>query len=327
MVKASNGETDAQSRVICSTTIESDLLQRADVEGTARHVRRTPAFAPRHFAVIKASIMMTGPRMNRLLLTILLLLGSWSVVAARVVDPRVGDLVQSGKLRAALFMPQYTKDPTTGQIRGLGLGVVAIEVAKALAVRLGVELVLVEEPSPQKAIGCLDDGGCDLAFLGIEAERLSEVDFTPAVVQFDYTYLLPSRSAIHAVADVDRPGVRIVTVRGHAAALALGKSIKHAEIATADLPETAFASMRAGTADAFALPREVLLYYAGKLPGSYVLEGGYGVNRTGIAIAKNHPERLAYLRAFVEEVKASGAIQQVIDRNGMRGFQVATPAR
>lgn len=33
-------------------------------------------------------------------------------------DPRVADLVEADKLRVALFPPQYTKDPVSGELRG-----------------------------------------------------------------------------------------------------------------------------------------------------------------------------------------------------------------
>jgi polar amino acid transport system substrate-binding protein len=80
-----------------------------------------------------------------------------------------------------------------------------------------------------------------------------------------------------------------------------------------------------GKADAFALPREQLLHYSAKMPGSRVLEEAYGVNRTGMAIRKGQPERLAYISEFLEEAKASGLIQGVIERDGLRGFQVSPP--
>ena len=54
-------------------------------------------------------------------------------------DPRVADLVQAGKIRLALFLPQYTKNPVTGELRGVGTGFLAIELARALAARLGLE--------------------------------------------------------------------------------------------------------------------------------------------------------------------------------------------
>ena len=41
-----------------------------------------------------------------------------SLDAQQAADPRVADLVRAGKLRVALFLPQYTKDPVTGELRG-----------------------------------------------------------------------------------------------------------------------------------------------------------------------------------------------------------------
>jgi polar amino acid transport system substrate-binding protein len=252
-----------------------------------------------------------------------LLLGSSIAEAQQEADPRVADLVQSGNIRTALFLPQYTKDSATGQVRGLGMGTIALEVSRALATRLGIEMQIIEEPTPPKAVACLKTSACDVMFLGIEPSRLSEVDFTPSVAQFDYTYLVPSDSPIRAIADADRTGGRITTVRGHAAAIVLGHTVKHAEIIAADLPDAAFDLLRTGKADAFALPREQLLHYSARMPGSRVLDEAYGINRTGMAIRKGQPGRLAYISEFLEEAKASGLIQNVIERNGLRGFQVS----
>jgi len=238
-------------------------------------------------------------------------------------DPRAADLVQAGKLRTALFLPQYTKDAATGQLSGLGMGKIALDVSQALATRLGIEVQVIEQPTPPKAVECLKKSECDVMFLGIEPSRLNEVDFTPSVAQFDYTYLVPSDSPIRTIGDADRAGTHIATVRGHAAAMVLGQTVKHAEILGADLPDAAFDLLRTGKADAFALPREQLLHYSAKMPGSRVLAEAYGVNRTGMAIRKGQPERLAYISDFLEEAKASGLIQGVIERNGLRGFQVS----
>lgn len=263
--------------------------------------------------------------MNRFLLVVAALLAAATVSsqAQQIPDPRIADLVQAGKIRTALFLPQYTKDSATGEIRGLGMGVIALEVARALAARLSVQMLVMEQPTPPKAVECLKTSACDVMFLGIEPSRLTEVDFTPSIAQFDYTYLVPSGSSIRSIADADRPGGHIATVRGHAAAIVLGHIVKHAEILAVDLPDAAFDLLRTGKADAFALPREQLLHYAAKLPGSRVLEEAYGANRTGMAIRKGQPSRLDYISEFVEEAKASGMIQRIIDRAGLRGFQVS----
>ncbi len=55
-----------------------------------------------------------------------------------LANARMADIVQSGKLRVGLFLPQYAKDPASGELRGVGAHIVSLEVARALAARLGV---------------------------------------------------------------------------------------------------------------------------------------------------------------------------------------------
>jgi polar amino acid transport system substrate-binding protein len=249
-----------------------------------------------------------------------------SASGSAAAEPRVADLVQAGKVRLALFLPQYTKDPATGELRGLGMGFVALEVVRALAARLGIEMLAIENPTPLKAVEGVKTGVCDVAFLGIDPSRSAEIDFTPPVVQFDFSYLVPAGSSINGVADADRPGIRIAVVRNHASTMTLSRLVKHAELVDAELPDAAFELLCAGHAQAFAAPREQLLDYAAKLPGSRVLEDSYGINRVAIAVAKSAPERLAYLSEFVEEAKTSGLVARIIERGGLRGFSVATAA-
>src|SRR5262245_4702290 len=94
--------------------------------------------------------------------------------AQQASDPRVADLVQSGKLRLALFLPGYIKS-ATGEVQGIGTGAVAVAVARALAARLGVEVSLVENPTPPQVVQCLKAGACDVAYMGIDPTRASEV--------------------------------------------------------------------------------------------------------------------------------------------------------
>ncbi|HEX4053305.1 MAG TPA: hypothetical protein VHX86_03480, partial [Tepidisphaeraceae bacterium] len=112
-----------------------------------------------------------------------------------MTDPNDGqDGIREGALRLALFLPQYSKDPATGAIRGLGPGTVMLKIAGALAARARATLSIVEQPTPRAALDCIKAGGCELAFLGIEPSRAAEIDFTPAVFQFDYSFLVPAGS-------------------------------------------------------------------------------------------------------------------------------------
>ena len=58
----------------------------------------------------------------------------------------------------------------------------------------------------------------------------------PAFVRSDFTYLVPEGSPISAVKDVDRPGVRVAAVLGHASTAALLRMVKQATPVYAETP-------------------------------------------------------------------------------------------
>jgi ABC-type amino acid transport substrate-binding protein len=74
-------------------------------------------------------------------------------------DTRIADLQRTGRVRVALYPPQYAKDPATGELRGW-----TIELGRALAARIGVELFPIEYPTPPKAMEGLKAGARDVGF-------------------------------------------------------------------------------------------------------------------------------------------------------------------
>jgi polar amino acid transport system substrate-binding protein len=238
-------------------------------------------------------------------------------------DPRVAALAAAGAIRLALFLPQYAED--AAGTRGIGTGFIAIEIVDALAARLGVAARVIKFPTPKDAVAGLQDGVCDVAFLGIEPSRVAVVDFSPALFQFDYSLLVPAGSAIGSREDADQAGRRIGLVDGHGSALALRRIVKQAELIGVELPESAFDLLRDRKVDALAFPRDQLIAFAARLPGARVLAKGYGVNRVGIAVAKGSAGLLSYLSDFAAEGKTTGLVQRAIARGRLDGFDV-TPA-
>jgi polar amino acid transport system substrate-binding protein len=165
--------------------------------------------------------------------------------------------------------------------------------------------------------------GCDIAFMLIDPARAAEVNFTPAFVRSDFTYLVPAGSALGIAADVDRPGIRVAAVRGHASTIALVRLLKQAQPVYADTYDPTFELLRSGNADAFASIREMLIQYSAQLPGSRVLDDSYQTNLAGVAVAKEKAERLGYVSEFLEELKRSGSLKKMVDDNGLRGVEVA----
>ena len=146
------------------------------------------------------------------------------------LDRRVSDIVQAGKIRVGLHLPQFVKDPTSGEIHGHGTGKVIVAIAQALGTQLGVKLELVGHPSPPKLIECLQAQACDAGFLGFVPGRTGDVGFTPPYIMVPFTLMVPASSSIRNIADVDKAGIRIAAVRNHASTLALRRVVKRAEI-------------------------------------------------------------------------------------------------
>src|SRR5262245_41546041 len=218
-------------------------------------------------------------------ITLTLLTAPQITDAQQTPDARVADLVRAGRIRMALFPPQYSKNPVTGELKCIWA-----DSARALAARIGVELVLVEHPTPLKMMECLKAGACDVGSLGFDPARAGDVEaFSPPFIEFDYTYLVRAGSSIRNIADVDQPDVRIAVVNAHASTLTLTRRRKRAELVSVDTPDTAFELLRTGRVDAFASARPVLIDYSTQLPGSRVLKQRYGANRPALVVAKGHP--------------------------------------
>jgi polar amino acid transport system substrate-binding protein len=245
--------------------------------------------------------------------------------AQPAADPRISDLAQDGKIRVGIHSVMYKKDPQTGEVKGASLGIVLLDIARALGARIGAEIVPVGHPTIPEMLTCLTSGGCDMGFMGPDPSR-GGVEFSPPILQLDYTFLVPAGSPIKSIADADRPDVRIAVVRDHASTLTLSRKFKHAQLVYAATPDPTFELLRSGQADAFASVRGILLAYSAKLPGSRVLEEYYGANLLGMVVPKGQTARLAYLSEFIEQAKTSGLVQQAIERAGVPGFRMA-PAK
>lgn len=198
-----------------------------------------------------------------------------------------------------------------------------MDLGRALAARIGVELQVVEYPRPGAVLEGARTNAWDITFLVVDADRIADVDVLPPHMQSDFTYLVPSGSSIRNVADADQTGVRITVPRGDASGLYLSRTLKRAQLVQTESHDAAIDLVRTGRADAYAGPRPVALTFVARLPGFRVLADGFAVISLAAMIPKGNPGHLAYITEFIEEAKASGLIKQIIDRNNLQGVKVA----
>jgi polar amino acid transport system substrate-binding protein len=115
-----------------------------------------------------------------------------------------------------------------------------------------------------------------------------------------------------------------ISVSGRSAYdLYLTRALKHAELVRCEGLDASYERFVADKLDALSGLRPRLAMDVQKLPGAKILEGRFTAIQQAVATPKGRPAGAQYLREFVAEVKASGFVADLIERNGARGLSVA----
>jgi len=234
------------------------------------------------------------------------------------------ELAPTGKLRVGINHANFLiVKPGSSATNPEG---VAPDLARELGRRLGVPL----EFSKFATAGDLGDavrkGVWDVAFLGAEPQRATEIAFTAAYLEIPATYLVPAGSPIHSCGDVDREGVRIAAAEKSAYELYLSRNLKHARLVPTPGIDSSFDRFVTDKLEVLSGLRPRLLMDATKIPGARVLDGQFTAVQQAIGTPKARENAAKYLFAFVEDVKASGLVGDLISRNAVEGVSVAPPA-
>ena len=167
----------------------------------------------------------------------------------------------------------------------------------------------------------------DVAFLAIDPDRATEIDFTDAYVHIEGAYMVRDSSPIRSVDEVDRPGVRISVTGRSAYDLHLTRHLRQATLQRYAEFEPSLAAFQAEGLEVVAGIRQPLLKAAARLGGMRVLEGSFMTIRQASAVPKGRPQAHAYLAAFIEDVKRTGFAADVLRASGVEGGTVAPPSR
>ena len=230
------------------------------------------------------------------------------------------ELAPGGTLRVGLFRtnPNYViQGLPEGQWEG-----VAVDIARALADRLGATF----EPVAYRTVDEILAGrgsAWNVAFMGIEAGRLEILDFSPAYMHTENSYIVPSGSGLMTIADVDRAGVKVGAQGRTVQQNFLKTALKQATLVEIrSVSDGVGQELGAGKLDAVAGGRDQLETLAQKMPGHRVLPGTFYSVRLGMATPKGRSAGAAYVAEFIREMKASGAVARAIERAKLRGATV-----
>lgn len=231
-------------------------------------------------------------------------------------------LAPHGRLRVAI---NYGNQVLAQRDPSGKLGGVSVALAEELGKRLGVPVELTGYDAAGKVFEALDRQAWDVAFLAIEPERATRIDFSPPYVFIDGTYLVRTDSPIRTAEDADRAGVRIAVGQGAAYDLFLTRTLKQGELVRAPTSADAIALFKSGNLGAAAGVRQALVDAEG--PGFRVLADSFTRIEQAMAVPKGREPGAAYVRQFIEEMKASGLVRRALDQTGQTGATVAPVSR
>jgi polar amino acid transport system substrate-binding protein len=237
-------------------------------------------------------------------------------VAAKALAP-------SGTLRAAINFgnPILAK---RGQGSESPSGV-SVDIARELGAKLGIPVQLVTFEAAGKVVDALKAGSIDLVFVAIDPVRGADIAYSAPYVIIEGSYMVPRNSPIQRNDQVDAPGNRIVVGAGSAYDLYLIRELKKATLVRANSSPMVVDKLVAEKFEVAAGVRQQLEADAKRFPGVRMLEGRFmqidqalGVPKTG-----NREEGVPYLRAFVEELKRNGFVENSLKRHRIEGAMVA----
>ena len=234
------------------------------------------------------------------------------------------DIAPGGTLRVAINYGNPVlaqKDPSSGEPRG-----VSADIARELARRLALPHAFVTYDAAGKVFDALAQGAWDVAFMAIDPKRAAQIDFTPPYVIIEGSYMVPERSPLRAIDDVDRAGVRIAVGQGSAYDLYLTRTIRHAQIVRAPTGNEAIAMFERDALEVAAGVKSPLLRYAQSHPGLRVMEGRFMAIEQAMGVPKGRTLAVEYLGALLEELKASGFVADALARSGQHDALVAPAA-
>jgi polar amino acid transport system substrate-binding protein len=228
----------------------------------------------------------------------------------------------TGKLRLSINVG----NPILARRTDDGAAGVSVDLGREFARRLGVQTELLVFATASESVEAVRGEQADLGFFAIDPKRSEGVAFTAPYVLIEGAYLVKQDSRLRSNEEVDRAGTRVVVGKGSAYDLYLTRELKQAEIVRVATSQTVVDDFLATGAEVAAGVKQQLEADAARLGGVRLLPGRFMVIQQATGVPAGRAATAAALRAFIEEMKASGFVAQALARHGIQGASVAPPA-
>ena len=242
------------------------------------------------------------------------------------IDPSiVTAFTPTGKLRASINLGNpilANRHPESGEPFG-----VSIDLARAFAEKLKVELELVVFDAAGKSVQAINEEQADFGFFAVDPLRGEKIAFTAPYVLIEGFYLVRDDSPVKTNDDVDQPHNRVAVGKGSAYDLFLTRELKSAQIVSAPTSPTVVQTFLDQNLEVAAGVKQQLEADAKKTSGLRLLDQRFMVIQQAMGTPKSRGQAAAsVLHTFVEEMKALGFVADSLARHGIAGASVAPQA-
>lgn len=234
------------------------------------------------------------------------------------------ELAPTGVLRASINLgnPILANAGPDGKPFG-----VSIDLANGFAARLGLPIELVVFDAAGKSVDAVTREQADFGFFAVDPVRGAGIHFTAPYVLIEGSYLVRHNSPLQSNDQVDVSGTRVVVGKGSAYDLYLTRELKHATLVLAPTSPTVVDTFLAEGCEVAAGVKQQLEADALRVPGLRLLPGRFMVIQQAMGLPKTRSsEAVSFLRAYVEDMKASGFVADALKRHGIQGASVAPKA-
>jgi polar amino acid transport system substrate-binding protein len=229
------------------------------------------------------------------------------------------DLAPTGALRASINLG----NPVLAHGTPAHPSGVTVALAREIGARLNLPVEMVCFDAARKSFEAMTDGEADICFLAIDPAREEEVAFTAPYVVIEGVYAVRADASHQTPADIDQPGVRIGVKRGSAYDLHLTRTLQHATLVRGEEGVDVFL---AEGLDAAAGIRQPMTAFVHGRPDIRLIDERFMQIQQAVGTTKGrHPDTVAFLRATVEDLKASGFVSEALRMSGQADAVVAPP--
>ena len=204
--------------------------------------------------------------------------------------------------------PPYEMTTDSGEFEGID-----IETAQAIADKLGLELQI-DDMDFDAALLAVQQGKSDMVMAGVTVtdERQNVMDFTDSYATGIQSIIVKEDSDIASVDDL--AGKKIGTQRGTTGYLYCSDDFGDENVVAYDDGLTAVQMLNNGQVDCVVIDNAPAKEFIAANPGLKLLDTAYVEESYAIGIGKGNTELKDAINTALEELKADGTLQAIVDK-------------